>query len=165
MGVQEPPQGARSGEAVLVVPVGLMKYRKRPIVVEAFQMTEEVYWEGCSWPEWLYPHREMPADEAGAIFESQTVDILLIRTLEGVVRVFPNDYIVRSENGDLTVVNPKDFEATYEVVVDEFQAGFARGLAEGPSTTQANKPAQAPELADSDYPDIETEWNIGKGSS
>ncbi len=131
-----------------------MKYRKKPVVVEAFQMTEDVYWEGCSWPEWLYPHRELPADSPGAIFESQTVDILLIRTLEGVVRVFPNDYIVRSENGELSVVNPKGFEATYEALPGMSPELRGRLRAQGYTgewPVQANKPAQAPELADSDY--------------
>ena len=30
-----------------------MKYRKRPIVVEAIQMTSSRYWQPVKWPVWL----------------------------------------------------------------------------------------------------------------
>lgn len=30
-----------------------MKYRKKPVVIEAFQMTKERRWDNSEWPNWL----------------------------------------------------------------------------------------------------------------
>ena len=37
-----------------------MKYRKKPVVIEAFQMTEERRWNNVDWPEWFTKHGTCP---------------------------------------------------------------------------------------------------------
>lgn len=41
-----------------------MKFRKRPVVIEAFQMTKERRWDNSEWPTWLH---EAWRGELGAV--------------------------------------------------------------------------------------------------
>ena len=85
-----------------------MKYRKRPIVVEAWQ-----YPGGSidnSWPEWV---REKYADstirETGASWGD-----LSIVTLEGNLILRPLSWIIKGVNGEIYPCDPDVFEKTYE---------------------------------------------------
>jgi len=111
-----------------------MKYRKKPIVVEAFQMTEVAYFRRDGWPQWLHLATIKPREQPGAFYMGRTSPMIF--TLEGSMRVEWGDYIIQGVQGELYPCKPDIFEATYEVV--------------GEGMPQANKPAQEPELADSD---------------
>jgi hypothetical protein len=82
-----------------------MKYRKKPVVIEAIQ------WTG-----------ENTAD-IDTFTESNFVEVarggikmLEIYTLEGTMKAHINDYIIKGVQGEFYPCKPKIFEETYEVV-------------------------------------------------
>lgn len=98
-----------------------MKFRKKPVVIEAFQMTRERRTDNREWPEWLNKAWNMDFADAGAVScadypESDGTDRLVIRTLEGVMLVNWGDFIIQGVKGELYACKPDIFEATYEAV-------------------------------------------------
>lgn len=98
-------------------------YRKKPVVIEAFQMTEDRRGDNRDWPEWLNLAWNKGHDEPGAVFprdfpDSDGTDELVIHTLEGMHLVSFNDYIIKGVNGELYPCKPDIFEKTYEKVVE-----------------------------------------------
>ena len=101
-----------------------MKYRKKPVVVEAFQMTEERRRDNSEWPDWLNQAWNKDICEEGAIWpynypNSNGTDKLFIRTLEGSHLVSWGDYITRGVKGELYACKPDIFKMTYEEAKDE----------------------------------------------
>lgn len=100
-----------------------MKYRKKPVVIEAVQ-----YIEGAEVPaiEFLGDY-DLLKDEvspgryetATAIFTKQwwnrSVGIT-IKTLEGLMEVSDGDYIIKGVNGEFYPCKPDIFEKTYEKI-------------------------------------------------
>jgi len=77
-----------------------MKFKKRPVVVEAFQwMKDEV-------PSWW-------RDAKGIQIEVET-GCAIIPTLEGDHRAQPGDWIIQGVKGELYPCKPDIFEVTYE---------------------------------------------------
>lgn len=81
-----------------------MKFRKKPVVIEAMQFTgangdEIAKFMGC----------QHPYIENGG---------LMIGTLEGVHRADPNDWIIRGVRGEFYPCKPDIFAATYEPAED-----------------------------------------------
>lgn len=80
-----------------------MKFRKKPVVIDAFQMTvgdlKMVGYgvRGIDWPEWLVSAFIKNANERGSIFADRKKPGLCIKvsTLEGDHIVSPNDWIIR----------------------------------------------------------------------
>lgn len=94
-----------------------MKFRKRPIVIEAFQMTRERRESNVDWPNWLHEAWNKTRRQAGALWinpNDPDRKELVISTFEGVHAVSWNDWIVRGVKGELYPVKPDIFEATYE---------------------------------------------------
>jgi hypothetical protein len=96
-----------------------MKYRKKPVVIEAVKVTAADYnggWDDGSpfseIPEWLKDALETgrvkvhPCDADYAEWD--------IYTLEGVMRATPDDYIIRGIKGELYPCKADIFAATYE---------------------------------------------------
>jgi hypothetical protein len=84
-----------------------MKYRKRPVVIEA------VTWQGKytspgEWPEWFND-----AIRAGTI-STRPSGALMIDTREGVMRADIGDMVIRGVKGELYPCKPDIFEATYK---------------------------------------------------
>ena len=81
-----------------------MKFRKRPVVIEA------VRWDGTNLSEIaaLGGAREYEQDFLG--------DDLVINTLEGDMRASKGDWIIRGVKGELYPCKPDIFAATYEPV-------------------------------------------------
>ena len=95
------------------------KYRKKPIVIEAFQMTEARRWDNREWPEWLNDAWNACAGE-GAMWidpNDSRGDRLVLGTLEGVHRISWDDWIIRGVKGEIYPCKPDIFEATYEEVL------------------------------------------------
>lgn len=87
-----------------------MKYKKRPIVVEAVQYLGKGV--GCAFlerPAWLFN-----AVYEGDIFRKDGE--LNISTLEGELRVSKNDYIIRGIDGEIYPCKPDIFERAYELI-------------------------------------------------
>lgn len=85
-----------------------MKFRKKPVVIEAVQWDNsmEVY-------NYLYHLTEKPAVSAFHPDES-----LMIDTLEGWMKANKGDWVIRGVKGELYPCKPDIFEATYEAVAE-----------------------------------------------
>jgi len=96
------------------------EFRKKPVVIQAFQMTKERRMSNSDWPEWLHEAWNK-SNEPGALQridrDADMPDLLEILTLEGVHRVSWGDYIIRDVKGELYPCKPDIFEATYEAVL------------------------------------------------
>lgn len=88
-----------------------MKYRKKPVVIQAFQLPKTGDDDVGPFLEW--------ADSVGfADYESDHDEGIAIHTLEGVMRADPGDYVIRGVKGEFYPCKPDIFEATYESVDD-----------------------------------------------
>jgi hypothetical protein len=94
----------------------MAKFRKKPVVVEAFQMTRARRWDNSEWPEWLHVAWNKDPSE-GALFidaDDSHRERLVIGTKEGVYRISWDDWIIQGIKGELYACKPDIFEATYE---------------------------------------------------
>lgn len=94
----------------------MAKYRKKPVVIEAFQYDGDLINSDGKYyvPEWVGE-----AYENGTIFFSDTQNSpseLYIKTLEGPLHASVSDYIIKGVNGELYPCKPDIFEKTYEKV-------------------------------------------------
>ena len=83
-----------------------MKYRKKPVVIEAFQFNDDF----TPIPEWL----EQAFQYGMAYYQGGDVPYLTIKTLEGKHRADVGDWIIRGVKGELYPCKPDIFEMTYE---------------------------------------------------
>jgi hypothetical protein len=93
-----------------------MKYRKKPVVVEAFQMTRERRWDNQDWPSWLNLAWQGEPGE-GTVWidpDDPKREALVCGTLEGVHRISWGDWIIKGIKGEIYPCKPDIFEATYE---------------------------------------------------
>ncbi len=92
-----------------------MKYRKKPIVVEAFQYgyhIEPIWFKSLIGKTIRYvPSRNMKKTEAKK-FPSD----VLIKTLKGEMRADYYDYIIKGVNGEIYPCKPDIFDKTYEPI-------------------------------------------------
>lgn len=96
-----------------------MKYRKKPVVIDAFKMTESSLINQCVWPTWLSEAVASGAilfiaGEAGPADKFKATDIMQILTLEGTMTVSLNDWIIKGAKGELYPCKPDILEAIYE---------------------------------------------------
>ena len=91
-----------------------MKYRKKPVEVEAFQYTGEL----INAPEWAKEAFEKNIMFYGVSYLKGTHQ-LFIKTLEGNHHVSINDYIIKGIKGELYPCKADIFNATYEPVEEE----------------------------------------------
>lgn len=99
----------------------MAKYRKKPVVIEAFQMTKERRSDNSEWPNWLNEAWNKDHSEEGSLFpsafpDSNGKDQLNIFTLEGIHKIGWNDYIIQGIKGEIYACKPEIFEATYEKI-------------------------------------------------
>ena len=100
--------------------LGKMKYRKKPVVIEAFQMTKERRWDNSEWPCWLHEAWNKTFDDEGSLcvdpINNDNKEKLYINTLEGHHNIAWGDYIIKGVKGELYPCKPDIFEATYEEI-------------------------------------------------
>jgi len=96
-----------------------MKYKKKPVVVEAFQMTEYQRWNNADWPQWLHQAWNKAPTEPGALFCLNGGEQLYILTPEGTHAVTFGDFIIQGVQGELYPCKPDIFAATYDPVEDD----------------------------------------------
>lgn len=82
-----------------------MKYRKKPVVIEAVQ------WSGSNW------HQVLEFADRDNIYT--TGSDVFVRTLEGDLRASPEDWIIKGIWGEFYPCKPDIFEATYEEVIED----------------------------------------------
>lgn len=86
-----------------------MRYRKKPVEIDAFLVTHP---QCHAPPRWL-----AMAISVGAVYwNGGDAPGYRITTLEGVMLARPGDYIIRGVKGELYPCKPDIFEATYEAV-------------------------------------------------
>lgn len=89
----------------------MAKYRKKPVVIEAFKMTPE-FWEDANsdHPDWA----QEAADESIIYLRDDVNDGCFIKTLEGDHKANWDDMIIRGVKGELYPCKPDIFAATYD---------------------------------------------------
>ena len=91
-----------------------MKYRKKPVVVNAFKWTGGMFQNED--PEWM-----IEAIQEGKVYFSNICEedvVMKIETLEGTHSANRGDYIIQGVKGELYPCKPDIFEMTYEEVTD-----------------------------------------------
>lgn len=89
-----------------------MKYRKKPIVIEAIKCKVAMMGFAHTWsllPDWLVK----AYDKGGVV---STPKGIYLPTLEGSMLAQPDDWIICGVNGELYPCKPDIFEKTYEPV-------------------------------------------------
>ncbi len=100
----------------------MSKFRKRPVEIEAVQLTPETFREVIA---------SVPLDQFGAGGQHDDGRVYVsIRTLEGTMRADEGDWIIRGVQGELYPCKPDIFAATYEPVTP-CQAGSSAPNAVG----------------------------------
>lgn len=93
--------------------MSIKKYRKKPVVIEAWQFTKENYHEGLP-REFRYAKNgkdiKLWSQFGGDVIGGE------INTLEGVMEISENDYIIKGVQGEFYPCKPDIFEQTYEEV-------------------------------------------------
>lgn len=85
-----------------------MKYRKKPVVIEAFRFSID------SIPDWFMD--EVTKNNIILYGEKyKPLKYCEIKTLEGIMRGDAGDYIIRGVNGEIYPCKPDIFNKTYEV--------------------------------------------------
>ena len=93
-----------------------LKFRKKPVVIEAFQITKERCASNADWPEWMHRAWQLDREAPGSLYptEEGTGDgTLSIGTLEGPHLVSWGDWIIQGVKGELYPCKPDIFEMTY----------------------------------------------------
>ena len=101
------------------------KYRKKPVVIEAFQMTKYRRWNNVDWPGWL--HRAWNKDPGEGAFwcDEEDPNRIFLGTLEGVLEVTFDDWIILGIKRELYPCKPEIFLATYESAESEQETADA----------------------------------------
>lgn len=100
-----------------------MKFRKKPVVIEAMQFVgiegDEVVFDDGSGvdveievPEWIQAAMDAPDDRPGALVCCNGQ--LIATTLEGPLVASPGDWIIRGVKGEFYPCKPDIFAETYE---------------------------------------------------
>jgi hypothetical protein len=88
-----------------------MKYRKKPVVIEAVQFTDE--------PDRIIELQEFMNAELVINYNDTNNPKLKIATLEGVMDASVGDYIIKGVKGEFYPCKPDIFHKTYEPVEDD----------------------------------------------
>lgn len=90
-----------------------MKYKKKPVVVEAFRFGSD------SMPDWFMDRvtsNDVILYNCGSHYTSDPY--CCIKTLEGVMRCDCGDYVIQGVNGEIYPCKSDIFEKTYEEEVE-----------------------------------------------
>lgn len=91
-----------------------MKYRKKPVIIEAFQLNER----GLVGEDWFWDavsNNIIITHDFGKFHESPAW--CEIKTLEGTMKATAGDYILQGVNGEIYPCKSEIFEKTYEAVL------------------------------------------------
>jgi hypothetical protein len=125
----------------------MSKFRKKPVVIEARQLSREngpelAAWCGGVWNS-LYGRGDHGED----------ISHISIDTLEGRMRADLGDWIIKGVKGEFYPCKPDIFAATYEAVFDDGKAQRPEGSAEGVARSEP-KPQKDRDMSESDSHEI-----------
>jgi hypothetical protein len=88
-----------------------LKFRKKPVVIEAQQLTVDTFWDivGLLESKQILHQYRAPQNDRDEFF-------IKIKTLEGVMNASPDDWIITGVQGECYPCKPDIFEKTYERV-------------------------------------------------
>lgn len=96
-----------------------MKYRKKPVVIEAFKLNAR----GLVGADWFWDavsSNDIITHDFGKFYDGPNVydgpAWCEIKTLEGTMIARAGDYIIRGVNGEIYPCKPDIFEKTYEAI-------------------------------------------------
>jgi hypothetical protein len=92
----------------------MAQFRKKPVVIEAWDTYQVMISAASSWGDVPEPIREA-CDKGDVLFAE---DHMVIHTLEGDHRADPTDKIIRGVKGELYPCKRDIFDVTYEAVDD-----------------------------------------------
>ena len=87
----------------------MSKYRKKPVVIDAWQFTKENYSKGTP-REFRNLSVSLWSQHGGAVIGGE------INTLGGKIAIFENDWIIKGVHGEFYPCEPDIFAATHEPV-------------------------------------------------
>ena len=96
-----------------------MKYRKKPVIIEAWIAKELSHIIGQDWNLGILPECIEDAYEKGG-WEFLTSGEIHIPTLEGIMIAQPDDYIIQGVSGEFYPCKPDIFKLTYEEVYETY---------------------------------------------
>lgn len=99
-----------------------MKFRKKPVVIEAWPVRELVHAAAKEWP--TLPECIQSAYETGAFVF--TPEGIVVSTLEGSMMADLDDMLIRGVKGEFYPCKPDIFAATYEPVAGATTEGGTR---------------------------------------
>lgn len=88
-----------------------MKYRKKPVVIEAIQFIDNA-------DRIMEIHEFLGGDTMRINYEDKYNPYIKIETLEGTMKASVGDYIIKGVNGEFYPCKPDTFEKTYEEVAE-----------------------------------------------
>ncbi|MEA4922184.1 MAG: hypothetical protein VB031_02315 [Eubacteriaceae bacterium] len=100
-----------------------MKYRKKPVVIEAWKFTRESYYKELA----KYHTKDVIYDLW--IGDNDTA-YCYVHTLEGQMLATEGDYIIKGVQGEIYPCKPDIFEATYEAVDEDDEPKSSKTLEE-----------------------------------
>lgn len=94
-----------------------MKYRKKPVVIEAIQWNEDNLQEVM---EFIGSEFKYKSNASYTTIKFTYINgVLTIRTLEGDMKVSKGDYIIKGVKGEFYPCKPDIFQTTYEALEDD----------------------------------------------
>lgn len=94
-----------------------MKFVKKPIEIEAFQLTKETRLSNVDWPPWMHEAWNRGRGTSNSLFPTEMgtdEGDLTIMTLEGREQVSFGDYIIQGIQGLLYPCKSDIFDITYD---------------------------------------------------
>lgn len=94
-----------------------MKYKQKPVIVEAFMLDEDVE---ITSPKWFQDNVQKELVFIDRVLRDGAVKIYgcTIHTLSGRIKAKIGDYVIREPSGEIKVCNQKKFKEMYERVHD-----------------------------------------------
>lgn len=114
------------------------RYRRKPLTIEAFQMTEEARLNRDSWPDWVKEAFEKPYGLLGSIwFKHSSVNEVgtyfeiaePFTDVENLIAGYPlGEYIVRMESGEITAISSERLELDFELINEHLSPEYVERL-------------------------------------
>lgn len=91
----------------------MLRFRRLPFEVEAFQLSPDGSDDCDAWPAWAREAMAKRWHDVGALFPAIGGPGFHVRIAAGVVRAAPGDWIVRGIDGEIYPVRPEIFAESY----------------------------------------------------
>lgn len=93
-----------------------MKFRKRPVVIDAVRVSDIIALATASYAAERLPDWVIKGFDDRLLFIQPLTEVVMVHTLEGDMRAEKQDWLIRGVRGELYPCKPDIFEATYEKV-------------------------------------------------